>query len=77
LKDLQHQVKKAGVRKGLVDLNTAGKEELMGITGIGPMLADRIIAGRPYKTVDDLLKVKGLGSKKLEKIRPFMMVGSE
>ncbi|OQX90680.1 MAG: hypothetical protein B6D58_09750 [candidate division Zixibacteria bacterium 4484_95] len=38
----------------LLDLNTATKKELQSIKGIGPILAKRIIAGRPYKTVDDL-----------------------
>jgi len=49
----------------------------MFINGIGPVLAERIIAGRPYKTIDDLLKVKGIGSKKLEKIRPYAVVNKE
>jgi len=35
------------------------------------------LAGRPYKTIDDLLKVKGIGSKKLEKIRPYAVVNKE
>ncbi len=77
LKDLQSQVKKPNLQHGSLDLNTAGKEELMSINGIGPVLAERIIAGRPYKTVDDLLKVKGIGSKKLEKLRPYVVVGKE
>jgi competence ComEA-like helix-hairpin-helix protein len=55
----------------LLNPNTAGKEELMSINGIGPVLSARIIAGRPYKTIDDLLKVKGIGPKKLEHIRPY------
>ena len=57
--------------QALLNPNTAGKEELMSINGIGPVLSARIIAGRPYKTVDDLLKVKGIGQKKLEHIRPY------
>jgi len=76
LKDIQSQVKKPNLQHGSLDLNTTSKEELMSINGIGPVLAERIIAGRPYKTVDDLLKVKGIGSKKLEKIRPYVVVGA-
>ena len=77
LKELQRQVKKAKSSDSLLDLNTASKEELMSINGIGPIIAEGIIAGRPYKTVDDLLKVKRIGSKKLEKIRPYVVVGKE
>jgi len=57
--------------RALLNPNTAGEEELMSINGIGPVLSARIIAGRPYKTIDDLLKVKGVGPKKLEHIRPY------
>jgi len=77
LKDIQSQVKTAGFSDGLLDLNTASKEKLMLIKGIGPVLAETIIAGRPYKTVEDLLKVKGIGPKTLEKIRPYVVVGKE
>ena len=77
LRDLQSQVKKARFSDGLLDLNTASKEKLIFINGIGPVFAERIIAGRPYKTVDDLLKVKGIGSKRLEKIRPYVVVGKK
>ncbi len=57
-----------------LDLNTATKNELMSINGIGPILSARIIAGRPYKTVDELLKVKGIGRKNLRKFRPYFVV---
>jgi len=77
LKDIQSQVKKAVFSDGLRDLNTVSKEKLMFINGIGPVLAERIIAGRLYKTVDDLLKVKGIGPKTLEKIRPYVVVGKK
>jgi len=77
LKELQSQVKKAKSSDGLLDLNTASKEEFMSINGISPNLAERIIAGRPYKNVDDLLKVKGIGTKTLEKIHPYVVVGKE
>jgi competence ComEA-like helix-hairpin-helix protein len=77
LKELQSQVKKAPSPQSLLDLNTASKKELQSIKGIGPVLAERIIAGRPYRTVDDLLKVKGIGPKILENIRPYFVVGKK
>ena len=60
--------------QSLLDLNTVSKKELQSIKGIGHILAERIIDGRPYRTVDDLLKVKGVGPKKLENIRPYFVV---
>ena len=77
LKELQDQVKEAPSPQGMLDLNAASKKELQSIKGIGPVLAERIIAGRPYRTVDDMLKVKGIGSKKLENIRPYFVVGKK
>ena len=52
-----------------INVNTATKAELMTLPGIGEVLAEHIIAGRPYAKVEDLLQVKGIGSKTLEKIR--------
>ena len=56
-----------------VNLNKALKSELITLPGIGPALADRIIAYRDefgtFKTIDDLRNVKGIGDKSLEKIR--------
>ncbi len=75
LKELQTKVKRAQLPHSLLDLNTASEKELQSIKGIGPVLAARIIAGRPYKTVDDLLKVKGIGQKRFEKFRHYFVVG--
>jgi len=77
LKELQGPVKKAPSPQSLLDLNTASKNELLSIKGIGPVLAERIIAGRPYRTVDDLLKVNGIGKKRLENMRPYFVVGKK
>src|SRR5262249_11231577 len=52
-----------------VDINTAGLAELETLPGIGPTLAKSIVAGRPYKTVDELARVKGLGQSRLDGLK--------
>jgi len=57
---------------GKLDINTATKEQLQKIPGIGEKTADHIIAARPFETADDLKNVKGIGSgKRYEELRPF------
>jgi competence protein ComEA len=46
-----------------LDLNTATQAELEGLKGIGPALAAKIIAGRPYAQIEDIMKVKGIKEK--------------
>jgi competence protein ComEA len=41
------------------------------IPGIGPVMAGRIIAARPFRSADDLKKVSGIGEKKYAAIRPY------
>lgn len=74
LQEIQNQVTKAKSPQGLFNLNTATGKELQSIKGIGPVLAKRIIAGRPYRTVDDLSKIKGISSKRLKNIRPYFVI---
>ena len=61
-----------------VNLNTAGTEQLSTIPGIGESMARRIIEWRdehgPFRRVEDLMKVKGIGEKSLEKMRPHVTV---
>ncbi len=57
-----------------MDLNIAARDMLMRIPQIGEVRANRIIEGRPYRSVDELLKVKGIGRKRLEVIRPWVVV---
>ena len=54
-----------------LDVNTASKSQLENVPGIGPVMADRIIAVRPFKSADDLRSVKGIGDKKYETLRPY------
>ncbi len=69
LKQLQRQVRKTGSQHGLIDLNIATKERLMLLDGIGSVSAEKITAGRPYSDVDDLIRIKGINIKTIEKIR--------
>ena len=56
-----------------VDINTADSAQLQTLNGIGPALAERIIAYReangPFASVEDLLQVSGIGESTLEKFR--------
>ncbi|MFH1305480.1 MAG: helix-hairpin-helix domain-containing protein [Candidatus Omnitrophota bacterium] len=59
-----------------VDINNAAIKELVSVPGIGEVLASRIIAGRKaqgrFYRVDDLLRIKGIGEKKLAMIRKYL-----
>jgi hypothetical protein len=59
----------------LIDLNAASQKELESIKGVGPATAKKIVAGRPYKSVDELSKA-GLSTKQVTAIKPFVTVGS-
>ena len=62
---------------GLVDLNTADQKTLESLPGIGPKTAQEIIKGRPYKTVDDLSKVKGMSKGKMDTLRGMVTIGTQ
>src|SRR5690348_355868 len=62
-----------------VNINTANAEELQQVPGIGPATAQKILQMRksygPFKSVDDLLAIRGLGQKRLDKMRKYLTVG--
>lgn len=63
---------------GTVDLNRAAAAELTTLSGVGPVLAERIVAYRdsagPFPDVDALAAVKGIGPATLERLRPGLTV---
>jgi comEA protein len=61
-----------------VNINTAAKDDLITLPGIGATLADRIISYREvegkFGSVEDLKKVKGISGKKLDKLKPHVTI---
>jgi competence protein ComEA len=66
-------------RAAPVDLNSATVEALIRIPGIGEVMAQRIVDWReehgPFRRAEDLIKVKGVGEKTFDKLRPYVKVG--
>ena len=62
-----------------VNLNTASAEQLVELPGIGPALATRIVEHRQkagaFKSVQELMNVKGIGERSLQKLQPYLTVG--
>jgi len=62
----------------VVNLNTADRAALLSLPGIGPATAERILAYREkhgkFRNVDELLLIRGIGAKKLARIRPLVKV---
>ena len=63
-----------------LDLNAASTKQLTEIPGIGKVMAERIVEWRdqhgPFQRVEDLMKVKGIGEKSFQKLRPYVTVAS-
>jgi competence protein ComEA len=60
-----------------LNVNTASADELQRLPGVGPVMARNVIAARsakPFESVNDLDRVKGIGPKMLDRLRPFVVV---
>lgn len=73
-----HDPARTAARVGaLINLNTASQAQLESLPGIGPTYAQEIIRFRehsPFRTIDDVMQVRGIGPKRLESIRPLVTV---
>jgi competence ComEA-like helix-hairpin-helix protein len=69
----------ASVPSEKVNINTAGVDELVALPGIGKAYAERIVEYRqkngPFKKVEDVLNVRGIGEKTFERIRDRLTIG--
>ncbi|KPK71717.1 MAG: hypothetical protein AMJ84_05740 [Acidithiobacillales bacterium SM23_46] len=64
------------IEDGLLDLNRASAEQLEALPGIGPVRAEAIVRYRqthgPFRRVEDITRVSGIGPKTLEAVRPYL-----
>ena len=62
-----------------IDINSASSAQLQEVPGIGPATAEKILQMRKsygaFKSVDDLMSVRGIGAKRLEKMRKYLVAG--
>ena len=56
-----------------IDINRASEPELVRLPGVGPALAARIVAARPFGDVDELRRVRGVRIALFERLRPFVV----
>lgn len=55
-----------------IDINHVAVEDLAHVPGVGQELASRIVQARPFSSLDDLRRVRGIGAQSLDKMRPFL-----
>ena len=56
----------------IINLNTARSDEMTKLPGVGPAMAERIAAARPFEKLEDLLNVSGIGPALLERLSPLV-----
>ncbi len=60
-----------------VDVNRASVEDLQALPGVGPKLAERLVAARPYRSLAELRGVPGIGPKRFVELSEAVTVGEE
>lgn len=69
---IPHVLTTSSNTNGKINLNTATQKELEKLPGVGPVTATNIINNRPYKTLDNLTKIKGFTEKKITAIKDLV-----
>jgi len=76
-----NNINKSTQNKLFIEINTATIAELVQLPQIGPVIANRIVEYRnahgAFKNIDDLIKVKGIGKKKLNTIKPYIYINQK
>jgi competence protein ComEA len=71
------RAKKEKITSGTININTAAKEDLMRLPGVGEATAEKIVAFRQtkkFRRPEDIMQIKGIGAKKFEAMREFLEV---
>ena len=75
------QEARASAPAQVVNINTATAAQLEALPGIGPSMAQRIVSHRekngPFKKLEDLMNIQGIGEKSFLKLRPMLTVGGQ
>lgn len=70
--------KEHNLKEKSININSATKDELIKLPGVGPSTAEKIIEYREkingFKKIEDIMKVKGIGQKKFDKMKPYIFV---
>ena len=79
--DAIQEAKAAAAPTQTVNINTATVQQLEALPGIGPSTAQRIVTYRekngPFKKLEDLMNVQGIGEKSFLKLRPHLTLGAQ
>jgi len=74
-------VAEAEASGGQVNINTATSDQLQLLPRVGPALAGRIIefreANGPFKAIEDLLRVRGVGERSFDNLRPYLTINGQ
>ena len=68
------KLREKNAKTHIIDINSAAKDELILLPGIGDKMADRIIASRPFRKKQDLMNVSGIGQKKFDDLKDLIEV---